>query len=136
MTQIKNIYIIPLLFFLLLSVSGFGQSVIVSDFNLTSDGADVLLEWELPDESGIIEYRLYRRLNQNPSQDHIVTIKADGSGSYRYLDDGIFKRDSKVIHYDLEIIQERKTDVLTNSITHNPTSIQRTWGSIKAMFKP
>ena len=136
MTQIKYLYTLLFLFFVFLSFSGRGQSVIVSDFNLTSDGADVLLEWELPDETGILEYRLYRRLNQNPNQDHIVTIKVDGSGSYQYLDDGIFKRDSTVIHYDLEIIQEKKTDVFTNSISHNPTSIQRTWGSIKAMFKP
>ena len=136
MTQRTNIYIILFLWFGLLSISGMAQSVIVSDFNLTSDGADVLLEWDIPDETAVLEYRIYRRQNQNPNQDHIVTIKADGSGRYQYLDDGIFKRDSKVIHYDLEIIQEKRTDTFTNSITHNPTSIQRTWGSIKAMFKP
>ena len=136
MTQLKKIYIVPFLFLTFFTIHAMGQSVILSDFNLTSDGADVLLEWELPNEEGVVEYRLYRRLDQNPNQDHVATIKADGSGNYQYLDDAIFKRTSRVIHYDLEIIQEKKSFTFTNSITHNPTSIQRTWGSIKAMFKP
>ncbi|MEZ4824706.1 MAG: hypothetical protein R3C61_00215 [Bacteroidia bacterium] len=113
-----------------------GQNVLLNYFNLSSDGADILLEWELPDEANVVEYRLFRRVNEDTNQDHVVTIPSDGSGKYQYLDDGIFKTTSRVIHYDLQIVTSAKSFTFTSSVSHNPTSIQRTWGSIKSMFKP
>lgn len=113
-----------------------GQNVLLNYFSLASDGADILLEWELPDEAPVVEYRIFRRINEDTNQDHVVTISSDGSGKYQYLDDGIFKTTSRVLHYDLQIITAGKTYTFTSSVSHNPTSIQRTWGSIKSMFKP
>ncbi|MDX2250395.1 MAG: hypothetical protein SF052_26665 [Bacteroidia bacterium] len=130
---------IPLLTLLnVLSLAPFaqGQNVLLNYFSLASDGADILLEWELPDEANVVEYRIFRRINEDTNQDHIVTLPSDGSGKYQYLDDGIFKTTSRVIHYDLQIITGGKTYTFTSSMSHNPTSIQRTWGSIKSMFKP
>lgn len=131
-----SIRILFLLNILVLSSQTQAQNVLLNYFNLTSDGADILLEWELPEEMNVVEYRIFRRMNNDPNQDHIVTIQSDGSGRYQYLDDGIFKTVSRVIHYDLQIVASGKTYTFTSSLSHNPTSIQRTWGSIKSMFKP
>jgi len=108
---------------------------LVNQFVLSSEGADVLLTWELLDEAGIEEYRLFRRINQEPTAAHVATLPANQAGLYTYLDDDIFKNKARVIMYELHIVTEAKVHRFTRSLSHNPTSVQRTWGSIKAMFR-
>lgn len=111
------------------------DQVLVNQFVLSSEGADVLLTWELLDEAGIEEYRLFRRINQEPTAAHVATLPANQAGLYTYLDDDIFKNKARVIMYELHIVTEAKVHRFTRSLSHNPTSVQRTWGSIKAMFR-
>ena len=113
-----------------------GQSqILINQFTISSEGADVLLTWELQDENEVKEYRIFRRINQEPTSAHVITIPANGNGSYTFLDDAIFKTESRVIHYDLHVVTRAKVHRFTRSLGHNPTSVQRTWGSIKAMFR-
>lgn len=113
----------------------FSQSILLNYYNLTADGADVLLEWEVQDLDGIVEFQVFRRLNNESSGAHVATLRVNGSKAYSYLDDNIFKTDSRVIHYELHIVTSSRTETYERSLSHNPTSIQRTWGSIKSMFR-
>lgn len=114
----------------------YGQTVLLNYFNLSPDGSDVVLEWEIQDESQIQEYRIFRKLNDEPIQAHVGTLLPTGSGSYQFLDDNIFKTESRVIHYELHVVLANgQSQVFQASLSHNPTSIQRTWGSIKSMFR-
>lgn len=113
------------------------QTITLQTFDLESDGADVLLSWELSDVSDVAEFRLFRRLNQETTSLHVTTMTSDpGLNFYSYLDDGMFKQDGRVVHYELQVVtKDSRIFSFSQSLTHNPTSIQRTWGSIKAMFR-
>ena len=87
-------------------------------------------------EESVVEYRIFRKFNNEPLQAHIATISPDGVGSYQYLDDDIFKTESEVITYELQVLMSDNTiHQFQASLSHNPTSVQRTWGSIKSMFR-
>ena len=129
------LHILTFLLFLPLGSQMQAQTLLINDFRLVVDGADILLEWEMQSESGITEFRIFRRFNQDPTQSHIATVQPNGSVKYSYLDDGIFKTEGRVIHYELHIVADGQTHKFTRSLSHNPTSIQRTWGSIKSMFR-
>jgi hypothetical protein len=112
-----------------------GQSVLLNTFNLLPDGADILLEWELQSESGITEFQIFRRFQDEALPVHLYTLAPDGRMRYQYLDDNIFKTESRVVHYELHVVTPGKVHKFSRSLSHNPTSIQRTWGSIKSMFR-
>lgn len=111
------------------------QTVLLNYFNLKVDGAQILLEWELQSEIGVKEFRVFRRFNDEPSLAHLVTMPVKGLMKYNYLDDDMFKTQGRVVHYELHIVTDKKTFKFFASQSHNPTSIQRTWGSIKSMFR-
>lgn len=113
-----------------------GQTILLDYFNISPDGSDVILEWQMKTEESVVEYRLFRKFNNEPLQAHIATISPDGVGSYQYLDDDIFKTESEVITYELQVLMSDNTvHQFQASLSHNPTSVQRTWGSIKSMFR-
>ncbi|MEM6805134.1 MAG: hypothetical protein AAF696_27305 [Bacteroidota bacterium] len=111
------------------------QTVLLNYFNLKVDGAQILLEWEIQSEIGIKEFRVFRRFNDEPSLAHLITMPVKGLMKYNYLDDDMFKTQGRVVHYELHIVTDKKTFKYFASQSHNPTSIQRTWGSIKSMFR-
>ncbi|MDB4286358.1 hypothetical protein N9933_03565 [bacterium] len=112
-----------------------GQSVVLNHLIVKSEGASVKIEWEIQDESGVTEYQLYRKINEGSQFEFVETIYADGSLTYEYIDDEIFKNDAKVITYELRVVKNGKTHKFYSTLSHNPTAIQQTWGSIKNMFK-
>ena len=111
------------------------SQVLLNHFETTSEGADVLLSWEVQDESTVKEFRLFRRVNDEQTAAHVATIPLNGTRNYTHLDDDIFKTESRVIHYELQVVTQTQILRFTRSLSHNPTSIQRTWGSIKSMFR-
>jgi len=127
--------------FIFIALVGFfsviqAQNVFLNYFLINTDGADIVLEWEVQSENKIEEYQLYRKINDELVLTHIATIDPDGSMKYQFLDDNIFKTTPKLINYQLEIhFEDESIQKELASISHNPTSIQRTWGSIKAMFR-
>jgi len=111
------------------------QTILLNYFNLKVDGAQILLEWELQSEITVKEFRIFRRFNDEPSLAHLVTMPIKGIMKYNYLDDDMFKTQGRVVHYELHIVTDKKVHKYFASQSHNPTSIQRTWGSIKSMFR-
>ncbi len=111
------------------------QQVLLNFFNLNPNGADILLEWEVQDEASVSEYRIFRKFQDDPTFTFVGAISATGAKSYQYLDDDIFKSTSRVIVYELQVVKDNQVYRFTANLSHNPSSIQRTWGSIKSMFK-
>ena len=134
----KSRFLLTGLFFMLCLLGyqqATAQAVLLNYFTVSSDGSDVVLEWEVQDEAAVQEFRIFRKINDEPTGAHVVTVKPNGLNSYQHLDDGIFKDNGRVITYELQIVTAVRTDTYQASLSHNPTSIQRTWGSIKAMFR-
>ena len=131
-TNIKRGFLV---FALLLICAGINaQSLSLDSFTANPSGADVLLSWEIPSEDGVTEFKIYRKIEEESYQ-FVAAVTADGSRSYVFLDDSIFKDTPQNITYKLQIKKNGVFYTYYTSVVHNPTSVQRTWGSIKAMFR-
>jgi hypothetical protein len=119
-----------------LSCSGvWAQSLTLSYFNASPDGTDVLVSFEVPQETGITNFKLWRKIGNEGDFTFLTHIPPVGSFRYQYLDYTIFKDEVKNITYRLQVYQNGAVFTYYTNILHNPTSVQRTWGSIKAMFR-
>ncbi len=132
-----RLYLLHLFAFtLLLSITSVtqAQSVTLDQFIVKSEAASVVVTWQITDESNISEYKLFRKINEGAFK-MVATISADGSGNYSFMDDDIFKNDSQTLTYELQVMKNSRLHKFYTTLSHNPTAIQRTWGSIKSMFK-
>lgn len=114
---------------------GQSQNVLLNSFVLQADGADIMISWEIQDESKVAEYRIFRRFEDESTQTHVVTLPNNKQSYYTYLDNNIFKQTPKVLYYELQVVVNGQIHKFSQGLAHNPTSIQRTWGSIKSMFR-
>ena len=104
-------------------------------FELRSEGSSVMVSWELSEEDNVEEYRIYRQDAENAPLELIHTKTPGGLGLYEFLDNDIFKNERRVIFYELHVVKNGEIHKFYASLNHNPTAIQRTWGSIKKMFQ-
>jgi hypothetical protein len=121
--------------FALLSLGLRAQTLTLSYFNASPDGTDVLVSFEVPSESGVTNFKLWRKIGSEPDYSFLTHLAPTGIMRYTYLDYTIFKDEAKSISYKLQVYQNGAVYTYYTNILHNPTSVQRTWGSIKAMFR-
>jgi hypothetical protein len=119
----------------LFSTTSKAQSLTLNYFHASPDGSDVIVAFEVPSEAGITAYKLWRKINDEPQYTLLETIVPNGALHYTYQDYTVFKDDSKTVSYKLQVFQNGAVFTYYTDISHNPTSVQRTWGSIKAMFR-
>jgi hypothetical protein len=111
------------------------QTLTLNYFHASPDGSDVMVAWEVPSEAGITDFRIWRKVNDETSYAYLDHILPTGALQYQFQDFTIFKDEAKTISYKLQVCQNGAVFTYYTDITHNPTSVQRTWGSIKAMFR-
>lgn len=132
--RLYSLHFLPLLFLFSITIGTHAQGVTLDQFLVKSEAANVVVTWQITDESNIAEYKLYRKIDEGAFK-MVATIPANGLGSYAYMDDDIFKNDSQVLTYELQVMKNNRLHKFYTTLSHNPTAIQRTWGSIKSMFK-
>ncbi len=120
---------------LLFAQQAHAQSMNLNHFMAKSEGASVIVKWELQDEAGVTEFKLYRKIDQSGEYELVETLQANGALTYTFMDDDIFKNESSIITYELHVLHNGQYIKFYTTLSHNPTAIQRTWGSIKSMFK-
>jgi hypothetical protein len=131
----------PFLFILAFFLGSFfaqhavAQMTSLKQFSLKSDGASVIIHWEVAEEDGIEEYRLYRQDYESAPLELVHSQRPGGISRYEYMDNDIFKDERRIIFYELHILKNGEIHKFYASLNHNPTAIQRTWGSIKKMFQ-
>jgi hypothetical protein len=131
----RSIWIIGLILFVLVTVTAGSRVAYVA---VTTEGRDIKIVWEMLDQEGIQFFNIERLVS---GQDHYSRINGspispNGSKKYEYTDQSIYKQDSPIIFYRIAIVE-------TNGTVHysDPTplgkisSVRRTWGSIKSMFR-
>jgi hypothetical protein len=111
------------------------QSLTLDYFTVTPSGSDMLIRWQVPDESGITSFKLDRKIAEDPDFQQLVVMTPNGMRSYEYLDYTLFRGEPRTVNYRLQITKSGMVYSYYVNIMHNPTSVQRTWGSIKAMFR-
>lgn len=111
------------------------QGLALNYLTATPDGSDMIIRWEVPDESGITDFKVFRKMGDESDFQQLTTMAPTGSRSYEYVDYTLFRGEPRTINYRLQVHKNGMVYSYYVSVMHNPTSVQRTWGSIKAMFR-
>ncbi len=129
-----------LLLLALLSLFTIAYAVVIRDKPVAySSGGDIVVRWTTVDETSVIRFDVLRRAGT--SGDFTVIGSVDqlkgNNSTYEYVDRSVFKISSGVYQYKIRIINGQapapETDVVT--VLHVSSTVKRTWGSIKAMFR-
>ena len=109
----------------------------VSTFSASYQGADVRLEWTVTQEPNVIRYDLYRKRGGEHDFQKITSQLPAGQTQYWVVDDNLYKNEAGPanVEYRLTVVSSGQETHYYAVIEHNPTAIQRSWGSIKSMFR-
>lgn len=112
----------------------------VQNFLASYQGMDVRLEWQLADETDVVSYELARKKPDEVSYQRIAAIASTGMGTYQFVDENLYRNASSgqpnsVLSYRLTVKTNQGTTVYFANLNNRPSSVQRSWGSIKAMFR-
>ncbi len=115
-------------------------------FTTKADGNNVDIEWKCSVEHNVQRYEIERSTDGNTFTT-VSTMDAHGTTSvYRYVDmDILMKGDGQTqprinantTFYRLKIVGSDNSITYSSqsSVIHNVSSVRRTWGMIKEMFK-
>ena len=124
------------LFFTAIAFSG---AIRDGSFTARSDGTNIILQWVSDDESGALRYEIERKAGVNGQFIFLVQLPLKGNNSsYLYVDDSAFLRAMETLYqYRIKVDYSNGSSVYYGPITvrHSVSSVRRTWGSIKAMFR-
>jgi len=134
-----------LLVLLLISTGYLFAAEIFEYLRATSNGKVITIEWKSTSESNISLYEIERSSTKQPFT-RITTIEAKGyPNNYKYTDEEAFLRGDdyeKIMKnnnftYRIKVIHKDNSFTYSNtvSVIHNVSSIRRTWGMIKELFK-
>lgn len=120
-----------------LLIAGFSpDNLLIDYFKVRSLGDRILLEWKSSGETGLVQYELERKKESETEYTTIKTLSPQGDGSvYQFMDLGLYKTQGTTVNYRLKMVTRTGATYLEGSGNYTTTSVRKTWGSIKAMFK-
>lgn len=109
----------------------------LQSFVATYQGADIRLEWKVSEEAGVSIYEISRKKEADPAYGRLAEIQASGQNTYSWVDDNLYKDGDAMenISYRLTAQTPSGPKYFYTNIQHSPTAVQRSWGSIKSMFR-
>lgn len=113
-------------------------SFTLQSFTGTLQGREVKLEWKINDENGVSEYEISRKQSSESFFSKVVALTPSQAGNYFYLDNSLSSNTdpSQQINYKLCVkLANGQTQNFYTNVSFYPTAVQRSWGSIKSMFR-
>ena len=136
--------IIYISFFLIAAVTLLASSLDFSRINARPEGDNVVVEWILGSEAKVKSFELYRANNGIFTKIADKDAKGDNT-SYKHVDVEAFIKNVKNaqvqekidLKYKIKVRYENGTseDSEEIQISHNVSSVKRTWGMIKELFR-
>jgi hypothetical protein len=124
--------------FLLISTNLFAGPVKDGSLSAYSDGVRIFVRWISEDESGVARFEVERKAGLNGQFILLGQLALRGNNSpYEYIDDSPFRVTESIYQYRVKVVMTSGDAVYFGPITvsHNPSIVRRTWGSIKALFR-
>jgi hypothetical protein len=106
-----------------------------------SDGSNVYVQWGTSAESSVRTFSVERRAGTSGDFVEIGVLQPRGGNSdYEYIDRSAFKTESPtatLYQYRVKVVDDDGTVAYSKVVivSHNVSSVKRTWGSLKAMFR-
>ncbi len=110
----------------------------VTSFNGTFEGIDARLNWEVSAETGVQRFELWRHSAADPALQKIATVQPTGALRYSLLDQNLYKTNDATIGaftYKLTCVTTSGDFNYGFTLSQTPSAVQRSWGSIKSMFR-
>jgi hypothetical protein len=109
----------------------------LQSFQASYQGSDIRLEWKVSEEAGVTSYEISRKKEGDASYGRLAEVNASGQSAYFWVDDNLYKDGDAMenISYRLTAQTSAGPKYFYASIQHSPTAVQRSWGSIKSMFR-
>ncbi len=133
----KKVIYALLSFFVIFSLEVFGGAEFNS-FEVNSTEGNVLIQWSTGKEESLSHFAIERK---TPDSEYIEikVIQPKGSNSfYEFVDENAYKTNDAVYTYRIKIVSNDGSDPTYSkewTIAHIVSSVKRTWGSIKALFR-
>jgi hypothetical protein len=125
---------------LALSLAGIvSAAVIKGQPTARSDGSSITIHWDSDDETGLVGYEIARKAGWDGQ--YIVLMpsyKLKGSNQpYDFVDETAFRTTGTYYKYRITALYANgaRSDPYETGVSHYVSSVRRTWGSIKAMFR-
>jgi hypothetical protein len=120
--------------------SGAIAGAIIKDGTLQahSDGNNVTIQWGSTEEVSLSEFVIERQAGSEDGFILIGSVAPKGNNSfYEFVDQTAFKTITSVYQYRIKIVYQDGSYTYSKTVTvsHNVSSVKRTWGRIKAMFR-
>lgn len=107
-------------------------------FTARSNSGNIKLEWKTRAEDNLSKFVIERK-TLNSGYSTVTNMSAKGDNSYYFfIDENVYKSQGDLVFiYRLKLVDHDNTVSYSNEITvsHSVSSVKRTWGSIKAMFR-
>jgi len=132
----KRIITSGLLFIFLVSTL-FAGAVII-DISATSNGENIVVRWNTAEEASMQHFLIERKSVNSSFGPVSDLIEAKGNNStYEFVDENAYKTSDAIYVYRLKIVETSGNIAHSGeiSVSHNVSSVKRTWGSIKALFR-
>jgi hypothetical protein len=124
--------------FLLISMILHAGPVKDGSLSAHSDGVRIYVRWISEDESGVARFEVERKAGLNGQFILLAQVAPRGNNSpYEYVDDSPFRVTESIYQYRVKVVMASGEVMYFGPVTvpHNPSTVRRTWGSIKAMFR-
>ncbi|MCK5521013.1 hypothetical protein KAJ27_08235 [bacterium] len=124
---------------LLISISSLLGDTIIKSFEAYSREGKIVLEWMVQNEDDVNYYQIQRSMDRGNNYYDLSKIAPYGSGvSYLFIDENVLGAKSDMTYtYRLKIFFNDRSEQYSYpvEISLNISSVEMTWGSIKAMFR-
>jgi hypothetical protein len=104
-----------------------------------SDGTTITVRWVSEDETGVSTFELERKAGLYGQFFPLTGVAPRGDNSiYEYKDDTALRIGAESVYqYRVKAVMSDGSAVYSEEVTviHAVSSVRRTWGSIKAMFR-
>jgi hypothetical protein len=127
--------VIVVIVFFLISLTAGSR---VTNLSVTTEGRDIKVSWEMLDQVGVQHFNVERRTIDQANFIRINdrSIPLNNGRKYDYFDRNIYKLENAVVFYRIAIVEANGNVYYSEAIPLGKiSSVQRTWGSIKSMFR-
>ncbi len=112
----------------------------VTFFQTSYDGTNVRVEWEVANETGIQGFEIYRKANGETTFSRLSAVSPNGQRRYQYVDANVYRGTAGTtgggpFTYRLLVRTATGDQSYTTILSQTPSAVQRSWGSIKSMFR-
>ncbi|MEW6506878.1 MAG: hypothetical protein AB1432_03925 [Bacteroidota bacterium] len=120
----------------LISITVVYSGVELIRFTAKSLNGNVVLNWQTATETNLKHFVVERR-SADGNFFEIAIVEPRSDKNYQYVDQSAFKTLDAVYSYRLKIVDNDGSISYSGiqSVYHNVSSVKRTWGSIKALFR-